>query len=167
MQKTCPQGVVTGCRYTWKQRGHSKSDISIGGGGVSSAVEEGSSSLLVVGRTTCCFRSLAISLVRTGEAGGEAGEQEEEGRDEDISVDVFTLLLLELLFAARMSIGADEGEVERDGIAGVLLDRNIAGRIARTGMGGVEERICTGSLSSSNAEGSWSKSISIYLYLFL
>lgn len=82
---------------------------------------------------------------------------------------VFTLLLLfvELLIGPGMSMG-EEGELEREGIAGVLLERSMAGLMGtRLGVGGVVDRICTGSLSSSlNAIGSWSQSI-LYIIVFL
>jgi hypothetical protein len=119
----------------------------------------------------CCFLSLTLSLVSTGGEGGEAGVQVVGDRlGEIVSVALFTLLLLVLLVVVGMSIGTEEGEVEREGIAAVLLERMAGREVAREGVGGVEERICTGSLSiSSNAGGSWSKSISMcnLYYLFL
>lgn len=76
-------------------------------------------------------------------------------------MEIFTLLLLlGLLVLVGMSMGKDEGEVDREGIAGVLRDLRMAGLVGtRAGGGGVEERICTGSLSSSNAGCRSSQSI--------
>ena len=136
---------------------------------MSIGVEAESSSLLRAEVTTCCFLSLTPSLVpRACGEDGELGVHEGDGRGEEVSVILFTLLLLlELLpFMGSMSMGRDEGELEREGIAGVLLERNMAGLVVGMVEGGVEERICTVSLSSSYAGCSWSQSILCLFSMF-
>lgn len=111
------------------------------------------------------FLSLPTDL-----GGGGLGGVHRDWDDEDVE-DVLVSDVAGVLFTegdmegtTMVSRGTDEGEEERTGITGALLDLNIPGLLLRTRSSGGEEASCrmlifTDSLSSSTCIGSCSKSI--------